>query len=212
MDTTAPHHIIINIGRQLGSGGHDIGHILADRFSARYFDREIFNLAARESGLSERFLEQNDESKSFFRTLLHIPGGLPPGMDFGSRPGFSQDSFFQLQSDAIRRAAAEGPCVFVGRCADYILRDMPSCVNIFVTAPMPFRTDRIARRHKCTHDEARNIIEKGEKRRSSYYNYYTGKQWGHSSGYHLCVDSSLLGIEGTAEFIAQFIKRSHGQC
>ena len=200
-------HIIINIGRQLGSGGHDIGHLLAERFSARYLDRELLNLAARESGLSERFLERNDENKSFFRTYLHIPGGLSTTMGF-TRQGFSDDSFFQLQSDAIRHAAQQGSCVFVGRCADYVLRDLPICVNIFVTAPLPFRIDRVANRHQCSAEEARHIIEKGESHRSAYYNYYTGKQWGHSSGYHLCVDSSVLGIEGTAEFIAQFILSS----
>lgn len=200
-------HIIINIGRQLGSGGHDIGHLLAERFSARYLDRELLNLAARESGLSERFLERNDENKSFFRTYLHIPGGLSTTMGF-TRQGFSDDSFFQLQSDAIRHAAQQGSCVFVGRCANYVLRDLPICVNIFVTAPLPFRIDRVANRHQCSAEEARHIIEKGESRRSAYYNYYTGKQWGHSSGYHLCVDSSVLGIEGTAEFIAQFILSS----
>ena len=200
-------HLIINIGRQLGSGGHDIGHQLADHFNAQYFDREILNLAARESGLSERFLEENDESKSFFRTFLHIPGGLASTMGVTSRQGFSQDSFFQLQSDAIRHAAEEGPCVFVGRCADYVLRDIPTCVNIFVTAPLPFRIDRVAQQHGCTPEEARHIIEKGESRRAAYYNYYTGKHWGQASAYHLCIDSSTLGIEETARFITQFIEQ-----
>lgn len=200
-------HLIINIGRQLGSGGHDIGHLLAKHFNAQYFDREILNLAARESGLSERFLEQNDESKSFFRTFLHIPGGLASTMGVTSRQGFSQDSFFQLQSDAIRHAAEKGPCVFVGRCADYVLRDIPTCVNIFVTAPLPFRIDRVAQQHECTPEEARHIIEKGESRRAAYYNYYTGKHWGHASAYHLCIDSSMLGIEETARFVTQFIEQ-----
>lgn len=200
-------HLIINIGRQLGSGGHDIGHLLAEHFGAQYFDREILNLAARESGLSERFLEQNDENKSFFRSFLHLPGGLPSAMGVTSRQGFTQDSFFQLQSDAIRHAAEEGPCVFVGRCADYVLRDIPTCVNIFVTAPLPFRIDRVAQKHGCTPEEARRIIEKGESRRAAYYNYYTGKHWGHASAYHLCIDASILGIERTAQFITQFIEQ-----
>ena len=203
----AIHHLIINIGRQLGSGGHDIGHLLAGHFSARYLDRELLNLAAQESGLSERFLEQNDENKSFFRSFVHIPGGLASTMSVASRQGFSQDSFFQLQSDAIRHAAEEGSCVFVGRCADYVLRDIPTCVNIFITAPLAFRIDRVAQQHGCTSDEARRIIEKGESRRASYYNYYTGKQWGNAAGYHLCIDSSILGIEGTAAFITQFIEK-----
>ena len=205
-------HIIINIGRQLGSGGHDVGHLLAERFGARYYDRELLNLAARESGLSERFLEQRDESKSFLRSVLHMTGGLSAAMGMASRPGFTDDSFFQLQSDAIRHAAGEGPCVFVGRCADYVLRDMPQCTNIFITAPLAFREERVARRHECTPEEARRIIEKGESRRAAYYNYYTGRQWGQAGGYHLCIDSSLLGIEGTAEFIARFIlSRNEGE-
>ena len=203
--STSSYPLIINVGRQLGSGGHDIGHLLAERFSARYLDRELLNLAARESGLSERFLEQNDEHKSFFRPFLNVPGALATTMGL-SRQGFTEDSFFQLQSDAIRHAAQEGPCVFVGRCADYVLRDIPTCVNIFVTAPLQFRMERVAQRHQCTPEEARRIIEKGESRRAAYYNYYTGKQWGHSGGYHLCVDSSIMGIEGTAQFIAQFIE------
>lgn len=207
MKDTTTTHLIINIGRQLGSGGHDIGHLLAERFSARYLDRELLGLAARESGLSERFLEKNDENKSFFHSFLNMPGRLASTMGMDSRTGFSQDSFFQLQSDAIRHAAEEGPCVFVGRCADYVLRDVPSCVNIFITAPLAFRIDRVAQRHGCTADEARRIIEKGENRRAAYYNYYTGKQWGHSASYHLCIDSSILGIEGTAQFIAQFIEK-----
>lgn len=203
-------HLIINIGRQLGSGGHDIGRLLAKRFNSRFFDREILNLAARESGLSEHFIEQNDEKKSFFRSFLHVPGGLASTMGF-TRQGFSQDSFFQLQSDAIRHAASEGPCVFVGRCADYVLRDIPTCMNIFITAPLPFRVQHVAERHQCSPQEAKRTIEKEEGRRAAYYNYYTGKQWGHAEGYHLCVDASIMGIEGTASFIAQFIEQRQKQ-
>lgn len=204
MSAPSTSHLIINVGRQIGSGGHDIGHLLARHFSASYYDRELLNLAARESGLSEHFLEQNDEHKSFFRSFLNIPGAL--AANSLTRHAFTDDTFFQLQSDAIRHAAQQGPCVFVGRCADYVLRDMPTCVNIFVTAPMDFRAGRVATRRQCTHEEARRIIEKGEAGRAAYYNYYTGKQWGHASSYHLCIDASAMGIEATAAFIAQFIE------
>ncbi len=198
-------HLIINIGRQLGSGGHNIGQMLAREFGATYYDRELLNLAAKESGLSERFFEQNDEHKSFMHSFLHIPSALSAMAEY-SRQGFSEDMFFQFQSDAIRRAAEEGPCVFVGRCADYVLRDNPRCTNIFVTAPLPFRIERVAAQHQCTPEEARRIIEKGESRRASYYNYYTGKRWGQASDYHLCIDSSVLGVEQTARFIAEFVR------
>jgi cytidylate kinase len=208
MNTTP--HLIINIGRQLGSGGHVIGQMLADRFGASYYDRELLNLAAKESGLSERFFEQNDEHRSFIRSFLHMPNAFSATADY-TRQGFSQDSFFQFQSDAIRKAAQQGPCVFVGRCADYVLRDILTCVNIFVTAPLDFRIGQVAAQHGCTASEAQRIIEKGESRRAAYYNYYTGKRWGQADAYHLCVDSSVLGVEQTALFVAQFVESSRNK-
>ena len=122
-------HIIINVGRQLGSGGHDIGRMLALDFQAKYYDRELLNLAAKESGFSEKFFEQNDEKKGFLKGLFNIQTSHVSG---GSmyKTNFSQESLFQFQSDAIQKAAGEGSCVFVGRCADYILRDFPNTVQI----------------------------------------------------------------------------------
>ena len=131
-------HIIINVGRQLGSGGHDIGRMLALDFQAKYYDKEIMNLAAKESGFSEKFFEQNDEKKGFFKGLFNIQTSHISG---GSmyKTNFSQESLFQFQSDAIQKAAKEGSCVFVGRCADYVLRDFPNTVNVFITASMKYR-------------------------------------------------------------------------
>ena len=120
-------HIIINVGRQLGSGGHDIGRMLALDFGAKYYDRELLNLAAKESGLSEKIFEQNDEKKGFFRGLLNIG---TPHVSSGYKPDLSQESLFQFQSDAIIKAAKAGSCVFVGRCADYVLREFDNTVNI----------------------------------------------------------------------------------
>ena len=197
--------VIINIGRQLGSGGHDIGRMLATDFDAKYYDRELLNLAARESGLSERVFEQNDEHRSFLRTFLHMPNAFSTVTDY-SRQGFGQDTFFQFQSDAIRKAAQEGSCVFVGRCADYVLRDMPNKVNVFITAPLDYRIEQIAAKHQCDCDAALKIIEQGESRRASYYTYYTGKKWGVAENYDLCVDSSVLGLQLTEQFIAQFVR------
>ena len=202
-------HIIINIGRQLGSGGHDIGRMLALDFEAAYYDRELLNLAARESGLSERFLEQNDEHKSFLRAFLHIPNALSATPDY-MRQGFSQDSFFQFQSDAIRKAAAQGSCVFVGRCADYVLRDLNNVVNVFITASMGFRVEQVMAKQHCDREAARKLIEQGESRRAAYYNYYTGKRWGAAESYDLCIDSSVLGLKQTEQFVAQFIRQRFG--
>ena len=198
--------VIINVGRQLGSGGHDIGRMLALDFNATYYDRELLNLAAKESGFSEKIFEQNDERKGFFRGLFSMGS---PHVNSGSvyKSSTSQESLFQFQSDAIKKAAEKGSCVFVGRCADYILRDFKNVVNIFITASMKFRVDQVMSRQNVSIEEARHIIEQGENRRAEYYNYYTGKKWGAAESYDLCIDSSVLGLVETEKLIAAFIRK-----
>jgi len=200
-------HIIINVGRQLGSGGHDIGRMLALDFQAKYYDRELLNLAAKESGLSEKIFEQNDEKKGFFRGLFNI--GAPHVS--GYKPDLSQESLFQFQSDAIRKAAKHGSCVFVGRCADYVLRDFDNTVNIFITASMDYRVEQIMNKQHMNAEAARRFIEQGEGKRADYYNYYTGKKWGSAESYDLCIDSSKLGLVETEKLIAQFIRKRFEQ-
>lgn len=199
--------IIINIGRQLGSGGHDIGRMLALDFSAKYYDREILNIAARESGFAEEFFERNDERKGFMRSFMHLPfrGNATTGSIYQSN--FSEEALFKFQSDAIRKEARKGSCVFVGRCADYVLRDFTNTVNIFVTAPMDRRIENVATTRGVNADEARKAIEQGERRRAEYYNYYTGKRWGAAESYDLCIDSSVLGLQQTEKLIAEFVRR-----
>ena len=199
-------NIIINVGRQLGSGGHDIGRMLAFDFQAKYYDRELLNLAAKESGFSEKFFEQNDEKKGFLKGLFnmqtsHVSGGSM------YKTNFSQESLFQFQSDAIQKAAKEGSCVFVGRCADYILRDFPNTVNIFITASMKYRIQQIMNKQHMEYEEARKFIESKESKRAAYYNYYTGKKWGAAESYDLCIDSSILGFVETEKIIAEFIRK-----
>ena len=199
-------HIIINVGRQLGSGGHDIGRMLALDFQAKYYDRELLNLAAKESGLSEKIFEKNDKKKGFFRGLLNL-GSPHVNSGGGYKSSFSQETLFQFQSDAIMKAAKAGSCVFVGRCADYVLRDFGNTVNIFISASMDYRIEQIMNKQHIDPDAARKYIEQGEATRADYYNYYTGKKWGHSSSYDLCIDSSVLGIMETEKFIATFIRK-----
>ena len=199
-------NIIINVGRQLGSGGHDIGRMLALDFQAKYYGRELLNLAAKESGFSEKFFEQNDEKKGFLKGLFnmqtsHVSGGSM------YKTNFSQESLFQFQSDAIQKAAKEGSCVFVGRCADYILRDFPNTVNIFITASMKYRIQQIMNKQHMEYEEARKFIESKESKRAAYYNYYTGKKWGAAESYDLCIDSSVLGFVETEKIIAEFIRK-----
>ena len=201
--------IIINVGRQLGSGGHDIGRMLALDFGAKYYDRELLNLAAKESGFSEKFFEQHDEKRGFLKGLFNMQTSHFSG---GSmyKTNFSQESLFQFQSDAIMKAAKEGSCVFVGRCADYVLRDFPNTVNVFVSASMEYRVSQIMNKQHLDEDSARSFIEKRDSERAEYYNYYTGKKWGHAASYDICIDSSVLGILESEKIIAAFIKKKFG--
>ena len=201
--TVAP---IICIGRQLGSGGHDIGRMLSLDFHAEYYDKEILKLAAQESGFSKEFFDQNDELHGFLRSVFHARTSHLSGNNFYQN-NFSQESLFKFQSDAIRKAAAKGACVFVGRCADYVLRDFNNVVSVFITASLQFRVDNLVNRQGVAPSEARKLIEQGERRRAEYYNYYTGKRWGGAESYNLCVDSSILGFVETEKLIAAFIRK-----
>ena len=198
--------IIINVGRQLGSGGRIIARMLAKDFNCKMYDKEILNLATKESGFSKEFFEQNDEQKGFVRSLFHLHLPYISDTNFYHNK-FSQDSLFQFQSDAIRKAAEESSCVFVGRCADYVLRDVKEAVSIFITANLEERIKQVSKRHLCDEETAEKLINSIENERSSYYNYYTGKKWGYSTSYDICVNSSILGIEGTEQLLVDYIKK-----
>jgi len=198
---------VINIGRQLGSGGRQIGEKLATRFGIAFYDKELIQLASKESGLGKEFFENADEKKGF-----SIIGGL-----LGLRTNISNEvyvnnylsneTFFKIQSDIIRELAEEKSCLFVGRCADYILRDHPRCINVFITADTKDRVKRVALDKNITHEKAQEVIEKTDKKRSEYYNYFSNKTWGVAESYHLCINSSVLGIDETVDFISQFVKQ-----
>jgi len=198
---------VINVGRQLGSGGRQIGEKLASQFGIAFYDKELINLASKESGLGKEFFENADEKKSH-----SIIGGL-----LGLRTNISNEvyvnnylsneTFFKIQSDIIRELAEEKSCVFVGRCADYILRDHPRCINIFITADTDDRVKRVARDQKLTAAKALEVIEKTDKKRSEYYNYFSNKVWGVAGSYHLCINSSVLGIDETVAFIRRFVEQ-----
>lgn len=201
--------IIINVGRQLGSGGRVIASMLAKDFGCKFYDKELLNLAAKESGFCETFFEQNDEQKGFLKSFFYAHMPFLSGSNFYSNK-LSQESLFQFQSDAIRKAANEGSCVFVGRCADYVLRDYKNTASVFITADLDERVERVAKRHGCGKETAMKIITDRESERSTYYNYYTGKKWGYSASYDLCINSSILGMERTEELIKEFIKNKLG--
>ena len=199
-------HIIINVGRQLGSGGRIIGSRIANDFNIKFYDKELLDLAAQESGFNKKFFEKNDEHKGFLK-LLFSPF-IPL---FGSSNPYSNqlsdESLFKFQSDAIRKSAQSHSCVFVGRCADYILRDFPNCVNIFITADMPDRIKRVSELMGINEKEAEKKCIAGDEKRAEYYNYYSAKTWGAASSYDLCINSSAVGIDSTINIIEDFISR-----
>ena len=194
---------IINIGRQFGSGGRRIA-ALSNRLGIPVYDNELIVEAAQKSGLSVELFEKRDEHKSLF-TLTDFIGTLH---NYGGGESYLNDNrLFKIQSDVILELAQQGPAIFVGRAADYVLRDM-ECLDVFISAPLEIRKKDVAEREGISIEEAEDLIAKRDRDRESYYNYLTFGQWGVASNYDLCVDSSILGIEGTADFIIEFGRRS----
>ena len=198
---------IITIGREFGSAGREIGYKVAKEFGIKLYDKEMLARAAKESGICEEIFESHDEkpTSSFLYSLV---------MDTYSM-GYSGNTYtdmpinhkvFLAQFDAIKKIADEGPCILVGRCADYALSEYKDCFSVFVHADTDWRINRLSQKHNKTAKEAKDMINKTDKSRSSYYNYYTNKKWGAASSYNLCVDSSKLGIDGAAKAIIQAIE------
>ena len=201
-------NIVITIARQYGSGGREIGEKVAAALGIKHYDENLITLAAREGNLDETVASRADESaaNSLLYTLALGSNFFGSAMNFGYKPPLN-DKLFLLQSDVIRRAAEEGSCVIIGRCADYVLRDHPKRLSIFVYGDLPHRKQRVMDRHEgITEAQAIDLINKTDRRRSSYYNFYTGNKWGKYDNYHLAVNSSLLGIDKTAELIADMAR------
>ncbi len=204
-------HLILTIARQYGSGGREIGEKVASLLGIPLYDRELITMSAKDSGLSVDALENVDEkaANSLLYTLAMGSGsyGIPGG--FGYRMPIN-DQLFVLQSDTIRRLAKEGPCVIVGRAADYVVRDNPGRLSVFLYADIADRKARVTERHQLSEAKALDLINKTDRRRSNYYNYYTGGKWGKLDQYHIALNTSCLGIDGTAELIAEMAKKKGG--
>ena len=189
---------IITISREFGSGGRTVGRMAAKALNIPCYDAELIQQLAQESGFSESYIRDAGE---------YAPGGYLSLLSNRAFAPTNEDVLWELQYQVITELAEKGPCVIVGRCADYVLREHRNMVTVFVTADIDERIKNVCHRLGCSPDEARKLIESRENTRSSYYNYYTGKRWGDSSSYDLCVNSSLLGLEGTKNFIADFVRR-----
>ena len=196
-------HTIINIGRQFGSGGKMIASRIGETLGINVYDNELISKAAEESGFSKELFERSDEKRSMFNISSFFGTGR-----FGSAQNYVGDNeLFKIQSDVIRGIAEKGPAIFVGRCSNYILRDL-ACLDVFISAPAEERIRRIMDRTGLDEDEARSRMERQDRTRQTYYNFFTFGNWGAASDYDLCIDSSILGIEGSADFIMDFGRKA----
>lgn len=198
---------IIAIGRQYGSAGREIGGIIAKELGIPLYDKEMLAVAAKESGICEELFETHDErpTNSFLYSLVMDTYAM------GYSPNAYMDmpinhKVFLAQFDAIKKIADKGSCILVGRCADYALESYDNCVSIFIHADLEERIRRIARLYNLTDAKAKDIILKTDKKRSTYYNYYTNKKWGAAESYELCLNSSKLGVQGTADAVISYIR------
>lgn len=203
----AKHDCIITVGRQFGSGGSSTGRALAAAFGMGFYDRKLIDEAARHSGIAPRFFERRDEqAPSFLGSLMSF------GIDFSgygmqaAQSKLSDEEIYRLQADVIKDIASRGPAVIVGRSADYALRDRHDAVHIFLHAPVEYRIKNvIGRGDASSHSEARAMIEKADKARAAFYNFYTDKKWGVASSYDLCLDSSLLTADRLVEIVHNYL-------
>lgn len=197
---------IYTIGREFGSGGREVGEKLAAKLGIKLYDKELLQQAAKDSGFCEEIFENHDEkpTNSFLYSLV---------MDTYSVSGYSAAPFldmplnhkvFLAQFETIKKIAEKESCVIVGRCADYALSDNPNCINVFIHADLDIRIKNVSRNLNITENKARDIINKTDKQRASYYNYYTSKKWGDSKSYNLSLDAGKLGTDNCVEMILKF--------
>lgn len=197
---------IYTIGREFGSGGREVGEKLAAKLGIKLYDKELLQQAAKDSGFCEEIFENHDEkpTNSFLYSLV---------MDTYSVSGYSAAPFldmplnhkvFLAQFETIKKIAEKESCVIVGRCADYALSDNPDCINLFIHADLDVRIKNVSRNLNITENKARDIINKTDKQRASYYNYYTSKKWGDSKSYNLSLDAGKLGTDNCVEMILKF--------
>ncbi len=199
-------NIVITIGRQYGSGGHEIGKKLAEKMGVKCYDKELLGIAAKDSGLCEEIFDRQDEKPS--NSLLYSL--VMDTYSFGYSDTYNEmpinQKIFLAQFDSIKKLADEESCVIVGRCADYALEDYPNKISVFITAPISVRVARIMERHKVDAKKAESLIHKTDKKRASYYDYYTDKKWGSASSYDLCINSGSFGIDETVDMIMKLVE------
>ncbi|MBQ8663229.1 MAG: cytidylate kinase-like family protein [Eubacterium sp.] len=188
-------NLIITISRQKGSGGHYVGELVAKKLGIKCYDEELIIETAKASGMSENYITKHDEKPA--HNIIYFAGQPVPM------------HLYMEQSKVIRDIAARESCVFVGRCADYVLRDFNNVINVFVTAPLGARIDRVCKREGISVTEAEKLITRIDKERSSYYHFYSQQRLGNCANYQICLDTSRISIDDAVEMIEEYIKRSH---
>lgn len=196
--------IIITIGRQFGSGGKCVAEVLGRKLGIPVYDQELIMKAAQESGFSAEFFEQSDEKRRFF-SLSSI---FATAYSSETENYMSDKGLFRIQCETIRNIAAQGPAVIVGRCSDYVLRDLENKLDVFLTSPPEKRAARVAQRQGVDYAKAMEIVEREDRNREEYYNYYTFGNWGVASNYDICIDSSKVGDEGAADIIIEYARKT----
>ncbi len=199
---------VISIGRQLGSGGKDIAEEIGKRLNIPVYDKRLLEEAAKESGLDATVFETADEKES--NTLLGNILALRDSVAdyFGGHDNcMNSDRLFLIQSEVMRNIASNESCIMIGRCSEYVLRDHPCLISIFITADMKDRISRTMTKDNVSEEKAKAHIARGDKRRKSYHDYYATTEWGIATNYDLCINSSRLGIEGTVAYICEYVKR-----
>lgn len=189
---------VITISRQYGSGGRDIGLALAKKLGIPYYDNELITMAAKESGFAPEIFKNADQNAS--NSLL-----FSLSMYGGATGTFNMplgDQVFLIQSDIIKKVANEGPCVIIGRCGDYILRDFPNSLSVFLHAPLDRRLERAVDSYGADPLRAKDLVIKADKKRAVYYTHFTGEKWGAAENYHVTIDTARMGLEGTTELLA----------
>ncbi|MCI2058391.1 MAG: cytidylate kinase-like family protein [Oscillibacter sp.] len=195
---------VITIGRQYGSNGREIGIRLAGKYGIPFYDKELLRKAAEASGLCERLFENFDERPKSLLYSIAMDSYMFSLPGTGAADSLEQKVYLATY-DAVRRIAESGPCVIIGRCADYALADRPNVLRLFIDAPMEKRIATVVERESLPPEKARALILKTDKRRASYYEYYSSQRWGSVDSYDFCLDSSILGIDGTVELIDRMI-------
>ena len=207
-------HIHINIGRQIGAGGLEVARELGKRLDIRVYDKELLTLAAKESGLDHSVFAREDEKDNLSMNTGFSFSSFAEAITNTFRPSvYNSNTIFTIQSQVIRRLAEEGSTIFVGRCADYVLRDFEGCISVFITSSMEDRIHRIRTINKygdtqgVSDDKLADLLVKGDRKRASYYGDYTFKTWGDAESYDMCLSTSLLGVDGCADIIEETIRR-----